>query len=91
MEAVTYVVSSFCVIFIDALQLAMLIRAILSWFPLDESKFETFLYAITEPIIYPARVLFNRFDSTRNIPLDIPFFATYILLTILSTILTSYG
>ena len=92
METVTYVVSSVCLCLIEVLQLAMLVRAVLSWLPLeDDNKIEAFLIGITEPIIYPIRLLLYRFDSLRTVPLDIPFFVTYILLIALSSLLSYYG
>lgn len=68
-----------------ALQIAMFLRAILSWF-MDEgsSKFSAFLYAITEPVIIPVRALCDRMGWFQDFPLDIPFFITYILLAMIS-------
>ncbi len=92
MAAFTYVISRICLTLIEALQFAMLIRAILSWFPLsDDNKIEAFLFGVTEPLIYPIRVLFEKFDSMRNIPIDIPFFVTYLILTVLSVMLSVNG
>ncbi len=92
MGTVTYVISNVCLCLLEVIQLAMLVRAILSWLPLDDdNKIEAFVYGITEPIIYPVRALFDRFDSLRTVPIDIPFFVTYILLIILSSALSYYG
>ena len=68
-----------------ALQIAMFIRAILSWF-MDEgsNKLSAFLYAITEPVIIPVRALCDRKGWFQDFPLDIPFFITYILLAMIS-------
>ncbi len=78
-------------IFIYALQLAMMIRAILSWIPtFNESKFADFLYMITEPIIIPIRELFRKLNWFQGIPIDISFLATYILLSIISTLLANF-
>lgn len=70
------------VLILTALQLAMLVRAIMSWFPGDSNKFENFLYAITEPLIFPVRKLFERFNWFQGLPIDISFFVTYLLLSI---------
>ncbi len=92
MGTLTYVISNVCICLIEVLQLAMLVRAILSWLPLDDdNKIEAFVYGITEPIIYPVRLLLERFDSLRTVPIDIPFFITYILLILLSSALSFYG
>ncbi|MBQ8005750.1 MAG: YggT family protein [Clostridia bacterium] len=92
MGTLTYVITNVCICLIEVLQLAMLVRAILSWMPLDDdNKIEAFVYGITEPIIYPIRLLLERFDSLRTVPIDIPFFITYILLILLSSALSFYG
>ena len=65
------------------LQLAMTVRAILSWFPIEPNKFTTFLNIITEPIVYPVRKLFEKMNWFQNIPLDMSFMTTYLILSIL--------
>ena len=75
------------VIALSALQLAMLIRAIMSWFPMESNAFENFLYTITEPIILPVRKLFERFNWFQGLPIDVSFFVTYLLLSVLLLLL----
>ena len=65
----------------------MLIRAIMSWFPGDSNKFEIFLYAITEPLILPVRKLFERLNWFQELPIDVSFFVTYLLLSLLLVLL----
>ena len=66
----------------------MFIRAILSWFPSsDDSKFSRFLYVLTEPVIYPVRALFDKLDIGTSLPIDVPFFVTFLLLSFLSMFL----
>lgn len=92
MDTISFVISNVCFYLIEFLQLAMLVRAVLSWLPLsDDNKIEAFVYGITEPIIYPVRVILERFDGLANFPLDIPFFLTFIILSLLSSILSYYG
>ncbi len=85
-----YVLIQFVAIFLDAISLAMLVRVILSWFQMGEgqSVFGNFLYVVTEPFILPIRVLFDRLGWFRNIPLDIPFFVTMILLSLIRVMLS---
>jgi uncharacterized protein YggT (Ycf19 family) len=71
-----------CVV-LSVLQLAMLIRAIMSWFPTESNKFENFLYMITEPLIMPVRRLFEKLNWFQGLPVDISFFVTYLLLSLL--------
>ena len=72
---------------LSVLQLAMLIRAVMSWFPTESNRFENFLYAITEPLIFPVRKLFERMNWFQGLPIDVSFFVTYLLLSILLVVL----
>ena len=75
-------------IVLDILLFAMLIRAILSFLPIDdEGGFGGFLAMITEPIILPVRRLCDALNIGRGLPIDIPFFLTSLILAILSSIL----
>lgn len=70
------------------LEICMLIRAILSWFPIkDDNPILLFVTMVTEPIIAPIRALFERMGWFRNMPIDISFIVAYILLSIVSTVL----
>ena len=69
------------------LHTAMFIRAIMSWFPMAEGKFSDFLFALTEPVIYPVRVVFDKLGIGSSLPLDIPFFVTFLLLSFISMLL----
>lgn len=70
----------------------MIARALLSWFPIDDDNpILSFVYAITEPFIYPVRSLLERFDAPTAMPIDIPFIVTYMILFILSSLLSAYG
>lgn len=75
-----------------ALELCMLIRAILSWFPIkDDNPILLFVTMVTEPIVAPIRAFFDHFGWFRNIPIDISFFVAYILLSIVSTVIGVVG
>ena len=65
------------------IQFAMMARAILSWFPIESNKLTQLLDAITEPLIYPIRKLFEKMNWFQDIPLDMSFMATYLILVIL--------
>lgn len=75
------------VVALSVLQLAMLVRAIMSWFPSEPNRFENFLYAITEPLIVPFRKLFEKLNWFQGMPIDMSFFATYLTLTVLLLVL----
>lgn len=87
MEDALYVISTIVQIVLSILQLAMLLRAILSWFPIEPNKFIDFLYGITEPVIYPFRALFNRLNWFQNLPIDVAFSAAYITLFVIGILL----
>ena len=81
------ILANVVILLLSAVQLAMLIRAILSWFPMDSNRFTDFLYGITEPFIYPIRMLFEKMNWFQNLPIDIAFMVTYLLLTVLIMLL----
>lgn len=63
-------------------QLAMLLRAILSWFIMDSNRFTDLLFTITEPFIYPVKKLFERMNWFQNSPIDISFMVSYLIISI---------
>lgn len=70
------------------LQIAMLVRAVMSWFPVsDDNVFASIAYTITEPVISPVRRFLERFETVRNFPIDVSFFATFMLISIIQTLL----
>lgn len=87
MGFVLQVLSNVVILLLSAIQLAMLVRAILSWFPIDSNKFTDFLYGITEPLIYPIRKLFAKLNWFQNSPLDVSFMVAYLLIWVLLMIL----
>ncbi len=87
MAYVLHIVSTVVVLLLSAVQLAMLLRAILSWFIMDSNRFTDFLYGITEPFIYPVRLLFERLGWFQNLPIDISFMVTYLLLSLVTIFL----
>ena len=88
MHMLLYILGSTLSLLLSILELLMLGRAILSWFPIDEDNaLVQFLYGITEPVIYPVRVLLERFDLFQGLPIDMAFFFTFILINILSILI----
>ena len=88
MNYALHIVATVVVSLLSVIQLAMMIRAILSWFPMDENRFTNFLYGITEPVIYPVRALFVRMNWFQQSPLDMSFMITFLLLSRLITLLS---
>ncbi len=88
MIQIAYVLTTTVRILLIALQLLMLGRAILSWLPLEEENpVENFLFTLTEPVIAPVRALIDRFGWFEGLPIDMSFFITFILLSVLTAIL----
>lgn len=88
MRTVFYLVTGLASLLLGALQLLMFARALLSWFPVDEdSPILTFLHAATEPFILPVRMFLERFEFFASSPLDLSFFVTFLLISILQSVL----
>ncbi len=72
--------------------LLLLIRALLPFLTFidEDSAFSDFIYAVTEPVLMPVRALLDRFGIGEGIPIDISFIVTYLLLSLLHTLLTLF-
>ncbi len=85
---VFYVLTATVSYLITAIQFLMFARAILSWLPIDEdNSIVNFLYAVTEPVIMPVRSVIERFGWFEGMPIDMSFFITFLLLSILEVML----
>ena len=83
-----YVIVSTVRIIIAVLQFLMLARAILSWLPIeDDNPIVSFLYGVTEPVIMPVRAVLDRLGLFEGMPIDMCFFITFILLSVLEMFL----
>ncbi len=88
MPASFYIVASVANLLISVIQILMTVRAILSWFPLNEDNaFVNFLYGATEPFIVPVRILLERFSFFRSMPIDMSFLITFFLLSFLQILI----
>lgn len=87
MGDVVYVVSQVVLTCLSALELAMLIRAILSWIPsLSETRFGDFIYMLTEIIVAPVRSVTEKMNLFGSSPIDFSFLIAYILLSLLQSL-----
>ena len=84
-EIASAFISSFCNIAL----LLLLVRAIFSWLPGQGGAFADFINAVTEPMLYPVRKIFDLFDVRPNLPLDISFTVTCLLLIMIRMMLSS--
>ncbi len=88
MYQLLYVISATVRYLITVIQFLMFARAILSWLPIDDdSPVVNFLYAVTEPVIMPVRAVIERFGWFEGMPIDMSFFITFVLLSILEMFL----
>lgn len=84
MEAVLYVLRTATFYFLMGLLAAMFVRAIFSWLPIAEGNIiENIAFAVTEPFIIPVRFLLERIEWVKNAPLDISFFVTFLIISLL--------
>lgn len=73
---------------ISVLELMMLVRAVMSWFPQTQGgRLHQALVFFTEPIIMPFRALLSRIPALRGFPLDISFLLAYMVLIMLESML----
>lgn len=88
MLAIIYIFTTLVSVFLSILQLLMLVRAIISWIPMDEdSAIGNFVFAMTEPVIFPVRMLLERFEFVASSPIDISFFAALLIISALQMLL----
>lgn len=86
--AAVYVIKRVVAFLLTLIELAMFVRAILSWVaPDSDGPVSTFCEAVTEPLIQPVRSLLDRFAFVQNLPFDISFLVTYILLSVVQSLL----
>ncbi len=88
MHNLLYLFAGIVSVLISGIQLCMFVRAIISWMPIeDDNPILQFTFAVTEPVIIPVRMLLERSAFFASSPIDISFFLTFILLSILQSIL----
>ena len=73
---------------LTVLEICMLIRAVLSWFPISEDNpFLIFVHMVTEPIVMPFRALFEKMGWFQGLPVDVSFMVSYLLITVILILL----
>lgn len=87
MDVAIFIVKQIVIIFLTVVQLAMLARAILSWFPISENRFIDILYYITEPFIVPIRMLLDKLGWFDGMPIDVSFMISYLIITVTLVVL----
>lgn len=88
MTGFIYVFTSFVSLFLMVLEMLMIVRMLLSWFPVDDdSPILNFVFAMTEPLILPVRIVLERSSTVQALPIDLSFFVAFLLLGIIQTAL----
>ncbi len=88
MFSFVYVITTFVSVFLLILHGLMLMRAVLSWLPVDdEIGAVNFVYSITEPVILPFRLVLERSEFVASLPIDIPFYAAFLSIGIVQMLL----
>ena len=88
MNAGMYVFIRTVLLLLDVIAVAMLVRMIVSFFTMgEEAKLGNFLYVVTEPVIFPVRALCAAFGWFQGVPIDMPFFITAVLLSVVRLLL----
>ena len=83
-----YVLTTLVNVALSALQLLLIARALLSWMPFDEdSKLICFITMLTEPVVLPLRLIFERFDALADLPIDISCMAAFLILSTVQVLL----
>ena len=84
LEIVLFCLCTVIRLLVNVLETAILLRAILSWFPIDEDGFlPRLLFCLTEPVIIPVRVLLSYFGVGEDSPIDFsPMIAMILLMLI---------
>ena len=91
MEEVFLLLASLARILLEVLSIAMMIRVLLPiFFDPDGNRIYELTVMLTEPIVAPVRSLFVKLNVGQGSPIDWSFFATYLLISILGTVLPSF-
>jgi len=82
-----YTLAKVVSVYLGVVSIAMLLRVLLQFFVSEDNKILLFCALISEPIIIPFRLLFNKLNIGQKSPLDIPFFAAYFSIFLIEMIL----
>ena len=81
--------SSIVLTLLYAMQFLMFGRALMSWFSQDEdNKIYKFLFAATEPFVYPIRKFLSKFEFFSNMPIDMSFLVAMLVLIVATMFLS---
>ena len=69
------------------MMLFLFARVLLSFFFDEEMPLNVFCCVVTEPVVYPVRVLLSHIPALEDFPIDVSFMATYFILMLVQAAL----
>lgn len=91
MELFSVIFKNTVLVLLSGINLCFLLRALLSLFGAsEENRILLFAAYVTEPIIWPFRVLFERFGLFEDSPLDVPFLCGVAVLMLAQSVLSLF-
>lgn len=85
---ILYFVKAFVLALLGAIELLMFLRAICGFIPsLASSSFAAVAVGLTEPLIFPVRLVVEKSETLRNMPIDMSFFITFFIITLIESAL----
>ncbi|NLZ36584.1 MAG: YggT family protein [Clostridiales bacterium] len=89
MDGIIYIIKKTVYYLVRVILIMMFARALSSWLTTDEdSKLTAFLYAVTEPFVIPVRMLVDKIEALRNLPMDISFMLSFMLLGLVQLLMS---
>ncbi len=89
MEQVIYVLANVAYYLLWTIMIALSTRAVLSWFMNEEdNQFMYILVLMTEPLLIPFRLLFQRSEKMRSLPIDLSLSASMLTVMLLMFLVT---
>ncbi len=85
------IVVSFVVAILNILELLLVVRCLMSWFPqVQASSIYDFIYTLTEPMLAPIRSFLMRFSALRTMPIDFSVLIAFMILVLVRSMLYSF-
>ncbi len=89
MDGIIYIIKKTVYYLVRVILIMMFARALSFWLTTDEdSKLTAFLYAVTEPFVIPVRMLVDKIEALRNLPMDISFMLSFMLLGLVQLLMS---
>ena len=79
-------------VLLTVIEFLIVFRVLLDWIAFgDESHLSVFLYTVTEPFLAPARLIIEKVEFLRSMPIDFSYFISIILISIIQTLLPDFS